>query len=66
MISTTFYEGSWEQSRLAGTVQRSFVPAIFSFLVHVNDVTDAQLQFIFAVRRVRRNAAEPMIQVVNQ
>lgn len=30
--------------------------------MHVNDVTDAQLQLVFAVRRVRRNAAEPDVQ----
>lgn len=39
-ILTTFNEGGRKKARFSSAMQRPFIPAIFSFFVDVNNVTD--------------------------
>lgn len=61
-ISATLHKTSWKQPSAASALLCSLVPAIFTFLVYINDITNPKLKFNFAVGRIRHNAAESVKQ----
>ena len=59
--SAAFDERCGKKSRFASAMKSSLVPSVVSFFVYVNYVADTQFQFVFAVGRVRSDAAEPKL-----
>ncbi len=52
------HEAGREESSLPRPLQGSFVPPVFPFLVHVNDVTQFQFNFDVTLWRVWHDATE--------
>lgn len=53
------HEAAGEEARPAGALKRPFIPAVFTLLVHEDDVSLLQLDLGFTLRRVRDEHTVP-------
>jgi hypothetical protein len=65
-ISATLNKTGWEESGAARTLLCALVPAIVTLLVHINYISNPQLQFNFTVGRIRHNATESVEKQLHQ
>ena len=58
---TALNKWSWEKSRLAIAVQRSFIPPVVAFLQHVHYIAHTKFDLVLAVGRISCYAPESEI-----